>query len=176
MVGPSVPPEASAVGTAFGIAGFVVFASWILLFVVLFGMLIAVTLVRGRRQRQAQDGEPATAAAPAVDPLLPARLAELRSADPRFDEQLLLDVAQAACLLMFAAQSTGDEQALRRLTAPSFWSTFFGRYIALNARDARLARDPRTGRGTSSRRLARFPVAYQASGPGLVRPELGALQ
>lgn len=85
-------------------------------------------------------------------------------------------MAQAACLLMFAAQSTGDEEALRRLAAPSFWSTFLGRYIALNARDARLARDPRTGRGTSSRRHARFPVDYQASAPELVGVELGAWQ
>ena len=176
MVGPSVPAEASAVGSVLGIAGLVVFFSWVLMFVVLFGMLIAVTALRGRRQRQGQDGEPPAPAADPADPLLPARLAELRAADPRFDEQLLLDVAQAACLLMFAAQSTGDEEALRRLAAPSFWSTFFGRYIALNARDARLARDPRTGRGTSSRRHARFPVDFQATAPELVGVELGAWQ
>jgi hypothetical protein len=176
VVSPSALPEASAVGSAFGIAGLVVFFSWVLMFVVLFGMLIAVTVLRGRRQRQGQDGGPPAATAAPADPLLPARLAELRSADPRFDEQLLLDVAQAACLLMFAAQSTGDEGALRRLAAPSFWSTFFGRYIAVNARDARLARDPRTGRGTSSRRRARFPVDFQATAPELVRVELGAWQ
>jgi hypothetical protein len=139
-------------------------------------MLIAVTVLRGRRQRQGQDGGAPTATAAPADPLLPARLAELRSADPRFDEQLLLDVAQAACLLMFAAQSTGDEQALRRLTAPSFWSTFLGRYIALTARDARLARDMSTGRGVQSRRHARFPVDYQATAPELVQVELGAWQ
>jgi hypothetical protein len=174
VVAPSATPEASTVGTAFGIAGFVIFASWVLLFVFLFGVLIVVTLLRGKRHRQGQSGE--TAPAAVADPLLPARLAQLRSADPRFDGQLLLEVAQAACLLMFAAQSTGDEQALRRLAAPSFWSTFLGRYIALNARDARLARDPSTGRGARSRRHARFPVDFQAAAPELIAVELGRWQ
>ena len=176
MVGPPGPAEASAVGTAFGIAVLVVMASWALMFVVLFGMLIAITLLRGRRQRQGQGGEPVLSAAAPADPLLPARLAELRSVDPRFDEQLLLDAAQVASLLLFAAQSTGDEQALRRLTAPAFWSTFYGRHTAITARDARLARDPRTGRSAESRSHARFPVDYQAGAPELVRLELGGWQ
>ena len=176
MVGPPAPAEASAVGTAFGIAALVVMASWALMFVILFGLLIAITLLRGRRQRQGQGGEPVPSAAAPADPLLPARLAELRSVDPRFDEQLLLDAAQVASLLLFAAQSTGDEQALRQLTAPVFWSTFYGRHTAITARDARLARDPRTGRSPESRRHARFPVDYQASAPELVRLELGPRQ
>lgn len=176
MVGLPVPAEASAVGTAFGIAALVVMASWALMFVVLFGMLIAITLLRGRRQRQGQGGEPVPSAAAPADPRLPARLAELRSVDPRFDEQLLLDAAQVASLLLFAAQSTGDEQALRQLTAPAFWSTFYGRHTAITARDARLARDPRTGRSPESRSHARFPVDYQASAPELVRLELGGRQ
>jgi hypothetical protein len=176
VVGLPVPAEASAVGTAFGIAALVVLASWALMFVVLFGMLIALTLLRGRRQRQGAGGEPGPSAAAPADPLLAARLAELRSADPRFDEQLLLDAAQVACLLLFAAQSTGDEQALRQLTAPAFWSTFVGRYTAITARDARLARDPGSGRAPESRRHARFPVDYQAAAPELVRLELGGLQ
>ncbi len=173
MVALSAAPEASTVGTALGIAGIVIFASWVLLIALLFGVLIVVTLLRGRRQRQEQSGESAGVTAAVVDPLLPARLARLRSADPRFDEQLLLEVAQAACLLMFAAQSTGDEQALRRLAAPSFWSTFLGRYIAMNARDARQERDPGTGRGARSRRHARFPVDFQAAAPELIAVELG---
>ena len=160
----------------FGIAALAVFASWALMFLLLIGMLVTVTVLRGRRQRQGQGGEPAKATAAAADPQLPARLSELRSADPRFDEQLLLDVAQVACLLMFAAQSTGDEQALRRLTAPSFWSTFFGRHTAVIARDARLARDPSSGLAPRSRRHARFPVDYQATAPELVRLEPGAWQ
>jgi hypothetical protein len=175
VVALSAAPEASTVGTALSIAGAVIFASWVLLFALLFGVLIVVTLLRGRRQRQEQSGEPARVTA-AVDPLLPARLAQLRSADPRFDEQLLLEVAQAACLLMFAAQSTGDEQALRRLAASSFWSTFLGRYIAMNARDARQERDPGTGRGARSRRHARFPVDFQAAAPELIAVELGTGQ
>jgi hypothetical protein len=174
MVAPSVPAEASAVRTAFAIAELVVFASWALLFALIFGLLITVTVLRGRARRRSQGGDPPAGAAD--DPLLPARLTELRVADPRFDEQLLLDVAQAACLLMFAAQSAGDEQALRRLAAPAFWSTLFGRYTAVTARDARLARDPRTGRGVQSRRHARFPVDYQATAPELVGLELGEWQ
>jgi hypothetical protein len=175
MVSTPVPPEASAVGTAFGYAALVVMASWALMFVALIGMLVAVTVMRGRRLR-AVGGEPPVAAVTVASPLLPVLLAKLRSADPRFDEQLLLDVAQTACLLMFAAQSTGDEQALRRLAAPAFWSTYFGRYTAMMARDARLARDPRTGRGMQSTRHARFPVDYQATAPRLVGLELGEWQ
>jgi hypothetical protein len=165
-------PEASAAGTAVRIVVIVVVLGWALLFVVMIGMLITVTLLRGRRQRQGGTGEQA----PLADPQLPARLAQLRSADPRFDEQLLLEVAQVACLLMFAAQSTGDEQGLRRLAAPAFWSTFLGRYVAMTARDARQERDPDSGRGMRSRRHARLPVDYQAAAPELISVELGPAQ
>ena len=61
----------SAAGTAFGIIVLIVIASWALLFAVLIGTLVTVTVMRGRRQRQHQ-------AAPVVvgaDPNLPARLA-----------------------------------------------------------------------------------------------------
>jgi len=77
-----------------------------------------------------------------------------------------------ACLLMFAAQSTGDERAIRRMAAPSFWSTFFGRYIATLARGARQNRDPDVPPSHQSR----FPVDFQAGAPELVDLELGAWQ
>jgi hypothetical protein len=164
--------EASAVRSAFGWAAFVIFLSWVLLFVVLIGTLVAVTLMRGSKQRQRRSRRPAEDSRPGTVALLPARLAQLRSADPRFDEQLLLEVAQMACLLMFAAQSTGDEQAIRRLTTPSFWSTFFGRYIATMARGVRQMRDP----DVPASRQSRFPVDFQTAAPELIELELGAWQ
>jgi hypothetical protein len=172
MVGPTATVEASAVGSAFGWAAFVIFLSWVLLFVLMIGALIAVTLMRGRRERQRRSPGAAPASGPSAAPLLPARLAQLRSADPRFDEQLLLEVAAMACLLMFAAQSTGDERAIRRLTTPAFWSTFFGQYIATMARGVRQLRDP----DLPPSRQSRFPVDFQAAAPELIDLELGGWQ
>jgi hypothetical protein len=77
-----------------------------------------------------------------------------------------------ASLLMFAARSTGDEQALRQLAAPSFWSTFFGRYIATTARDARQRRST----VPESRRQARLPLDFQATAPELIGFELDRRQ
>lgn len=165
---------ASTVRSAFGWAAFVIFLSWVLLFVLLIGTLVAITLMRGRRerQRQIQGAAETSISRPSTAPLLPARLAQLRSADSSFDEQLLLEVAQMACLLMFAAQATGDEQAIRRLTAPAFWSTFSGRYTATTARSVRQNRDPHA----PPTRQSRFPVDFQAAAPELIDLELGAWQ
>jgi hypothetical protein len=167
---------ASTVRSAFGWAAFVIFLSWVLLFVLLIGTLVAITLMRGRRererQRQSQVAAPTPVWRPSTASQLPARLAQLRSADPSFDEQLLLEVAQMACLLMFAAQATGDEQAIRRLTAPAFWSTFFGRYTATTARAVRQNRNP----DAPPTRQTRFPVDFQAAAPELIDLELGAWQ
>ena len=151
-----------------GIVVLVVIAGWALMFAVLFGLLIYVTVLRGRRQSRKR-----VAPGPAVsaDPNLPAVLAQARHADPYFDEQLLLDASQLICLVMFAAISTGDEEAVRRLAAPSFWSTIFGRYVRSAARSARLQRIQEQG-GRGSRRQARLPVDYQALAPELISLDL----
>jgi hypothetical protein len=156
------------VGKVFGYLGLVVIASWALLFVVLIGALVYVTLLRGRKQRR-----PRTPKAPQADPHLTARVAEVRFTDPHFDEQLLSEAAQMACLVAFAAIATGDEEAIRALAAPSFWSTFFGRYVRTSARDAR--RKWATA-AQNDARLARLPLDYQASAPELINLEAGPPQ
>jgi hypothetical protein len=168
---------ASAAMTAFGVIELIVFVSWGLLLTLLIGILVYVTLLRGRRQRSRRgaSGAAYAAAAAHADPRLPGRLAELRRADPHFDEHLLREAAQMTCLAMFAAMSTGDEQALRWMTTDSFWRTLFGRYIRTSARDARLRRMTGGG-GASGRepaRQARLPVDFQASAPELLELELG---
>jgi hypothetical protein len=85
-----------------------------------------------------------------------------------FDEQLLLDAARLICLILFAAISTGDEEAIRHLASPSFWSTFFGRYTRNAARSARVQRIQEQSRRAGSRRQARLPVDYQALAPELI--------
>jgi hypothetical protein len=157
--------EASAAKTAVGVVVLIVIAGWALMFAVLFGLLIYVTVLRGRRQSRKR-----VAPGPAVsaDPNLPTVLAQARRADPYFDEQLLLDASQLICLVMFAAISTGDEEAIRYLAAPSFWSTVFGRYTRNAARDVRLQRIQERGRRAGSRRRARLPVDYQALAPELI--------
>jgi len=159
----------SAARSAVGVVVLIVIAGWALMFAVLFGLLIYVTVLRGRRQ-----GRRRVAAGPAVsaDPNLAAVLAQARHADPYFDEQLLLDASQLICLVMFAAISTGDEEAVRYLAAPSFWSTFFGRYVRSSARSARLQRIQEQGRRAGSRRQARLPVDYQALAPELISLDL----
>jgi hypothetical protein len=155
--------------TALRVVGGIVVAGWIALFAVLIGTLVLMTVLRGRRQRR----DPAPAAP--ADPRLPAKLAEVRAGDPHFDEQLLLGAAQIACLVVFAAISTGDQRAIRRLTAPAFWSTVFGRYLQNAARSARLQRKMAEDRGRPSRQ-ARLPVDYQASAPELIGLEPGKRQ
>jgi hypothetical protein len=165
-----LPPSAgSAVGSALGVLVLVVIAGWALMFAVMFGLLIYLTVLRGRRQRRKRV-EPGPAVP--ADPNLPAVLEQARRADPYFDEQLLLDASQLICLILFAAISTGDEDAIRRLAAPSFWSTFFGRYTRNAARSARLQRAQEQGRRAGSRRQARLPVDYQALAPELISLDL----
>ena len=154
---------ASGVRVAFAVLELVIFASWALLFAVLIGMLMYVTVLRGRRERRRLRTPPVVKYA---DPHLPARLAEVRRADPHFDEQLLRDAARIACLVIFAAMATGDEQAIRRLTVPSFWSTVFGRYVKTTAHDARVRRT--RGPEGQAARQRRLPLDYQASAPELI--------
>jgi hypothetical protein len=155
---------ASGVRVAFAVLELVVFASWAMLFAVLIGMLMYVTVLRGRRERRRLRTPPVVNHA---DPQLPARLAEMRNADPHFDEQLLRDAARMACLVIFAAMASGDEQAVRRLTIPSFWSTVFGRYLKTTAHDARVRR-ARGGTEGQAVRQARLPLDYHASAPELI--------
>jgi hypothetical protein len=90
----------NAARSAVGVLVVVVIAGWALMFAVLFGMLIYLTVLRGRRQsRKRMEPAPAFSA----DPNLPTVLAQARHADPYFDEQLLLDASQLICLVMFAA-------------------------------------------------------------------------
>lgn len=163
----------SAAGTVFGVIILVVIASWALLFAVLIGTLIAVTVLRGRFQRRRRAAPPVAAAA---DPYLPARLAEVRRADPHFDEHLLLEAAQVACLVMFAAMADGDQQVIRYLTAPSFWSTFMGRYLVVKGRDARRERTTVKDPNLASSKMARLPIDYQALAPELITFETGRQQ
>jgi hypothetical protein len=163
---------ASGVRVAFAVLELVIFGSWILLFAILIGMLVYVTVLRGRRERRRLRTPPVAVHA---DPRLPDQLAEMRRADPHFDEQLLRDVAQMACLIMFAAMATGDEQAIRRLATSSFWSTVFGRYLNTLAHDARVRRT-RTGPGADAARQRRLPVDYQAAAPELIELASGSPQ
>ncbi len=82
-------------------------------------------------------------------------------------DQLLRDAARMACLIIFAAMTTGDEQAIRRLAIPSFWSTVFGRWVKTSAHDAR-GRRARGGPDGQAARQARLPLDYQASAPELI--------
>jgi hypothetical protein len=155
---------ASGVRVAFAVLELVIFASWALLFAVMIGMLMYLTVLRGRRERRRLRTPPAASRA---DPHLPARLAEMRRADPHFDDQLLRDAARMACLIIFAAMATGDEQAIRRLAIPSFWSTVFGRWVKTSAHDARVRR-ARGGPDGQAARQARLPLDYQAAAPELI--------
>jgi hypothetical protein len=163
---------AGGVKAAFAVIELIIFAGWALLFAMGIGALVYVTLLRGRSVRR-------RAQAPAVahaDPHLPARLAEMRRADPHFDEQLLRDAAQMACMVTFGAMATGDEQAIRWLAAPSFWSTYYARYVRTTARDARQRRAATGTASGASGRQARLPVDYQASSPELMHLEPGPPQ
>ena len=183
----ALPPGAeSGAGSAFGIAVLVVIAAWALMFAVMFGMLIYLTVLRGRRQRRKRV-EPGPAVP--ADPRSPRRTRAGQARPIRTSiEQLLLDASQLICLILFAAISTGDEEAVRRLAAPSFWSTFFGRYTRNAARSARLQRAQeaaQAGRrappGAASGRLpgdgARAdqprPSPAARAHPGFVQPAAG---
>jgi hypothetical protein len=151
-----------------------VLAAWVLTFVVLLTYLAVVVIARGsaeRRSSAARPGRPRTG-------LLPAGLRALREADPDFDEQVLLDAAQTATLLVFAAVSTGDETPLSRLVTHSFWQQPFGRMVQVTARDRRRERRQAAKDATSGarRRWWNVPLDYQASVPELVAIRLGTDQ
>ncbi len=143
----------------------------------LVGLMFGVAAIGVIRRRASQRRSLATLAARPAGPQdsrVAAGLAALRRADPDFDEQLLLEAAQTASLLIFAAMSKGEEALLRILAQKSFWATQFGRSVALSARDRRREDAAAVIDGVSVTRRQRFPVDYQASVPELSGVELGA--
>jgi hypothetical protein len=165
--------SSSAVGTAISIAAFVVFLSWVLLLVLLIATY--AVLVMGRKAgRRVQAGPRAGVAPGRGSGTPPPGLKALRRADPRFDEQLLLDAAQTATLLMFVANATGDEGPISRVVSESFWQTRTGRVLQTIARDRRAEADFAARRHEASRsRQQNVPVDYQASAPQITAVRLG---
>jgi hypothetical protein len=161
--------------TALSILWVVVVAGWILLFAVLIGLVVILTVARGRSRRRRLKAAAAPTAA-AQDTGVGARMDALRRADPDFDQQLLLEAAQMACLLVFAATSTGDDAPLSQLATEAFWSTPFGRYIRIAARDRRRERARAAKDGSAATRRSWVPLDYLASVPELVDVRLGREQ
>jgi len=173
----SGPARAGA--SALAIVEAVIIASWILLIAVslLMGAIVYTSRSASRRRSQRR---PVTFAAARRLGREPAGLGQLRQADPNFDEQLLLDAALVATLLVFAATSTGDIRPIRRMVTDSFWDTPFGKLIRTMARDRRResaeqAKD--AGRAGSGRgRRWNIPLDYYPSVPELTSVDLSAQQ
>src|ERR1700733_15894570 len=125
MVSPATIAAAQRPGISLaGIVVLVVIGTWILLLAVL---LIYAAVVYSRRDRVQRQRRvlPRSPARPRSG-RLPAGVTALRDSDPAFDEQLLLDAAQTATFLVFAAMTTGDVAPIGRLVTSSFWQTPFG--------------------------------------------------
>lgn len=168
---------ASTAHTALSIAVLVVVLGWVALFAVLLVFYVAIVMARkGRRpaaRSAAASPRPVVARRP-VAGRTPTGLDALRQADHHFDDQLLLDAAQTATLLMYVATSTGDEAPLSRVATKSFWQTTQGRLARTTARDRRTSNEyaARSPSGSRSRQRA-VPVDYQASAPELTSVRLG---
>lgn len=186
MTGPLIQAAARSAGaTALGVIGLVVFLSWVLLFVVLLAYMAVAVTSRGRVQRRRQvagqmaarrsAARRATARQARVS-AIPPELATLRRADPHFDEQLLLDAALTATMLVFGATSTGDAAPISRLVTESFWQTPFGRLTRTIARDRRREADQLSLDQARGREVSRWniPLDYQPSVPELVAVKVGA--
>jgi hypothetical protein len=171
---------ASAVRTAFAVAEVVLFLSWVLFFAVMILFYVAVVLARKRRGQSAARVAATPGAVVARRPgsgSPPAGLDALRHADPRFDEQLLLDAAQTATMLMFVATATGDEAPLSRVVTESFWQTVQGRIVRTTARDRRRSnQDAASSPGGSRMQQQNVPVDYQAAAAELTAIRLGSQQ
>jgi hypothetical protein len=170
----SASAPASAGAEVARVIELVVLFAWVLTFVVLLSFLAVVMIGRGsaeRRSSAARPGRPRTG-------LLPAGLRALRQADPDFDEEVVLDAAQTATLLVFVAVSTGDETPLSRLVTHSFWEQPFGRTVQVAARDRRREHRQADKDAASGARRSRWniPLDYQASVPELVAIRLGTDQ
>jgi hypothetical protein len=176
----AIAADAGTIGVAvWGVLELVVVIGWALMFAVLLGLVVFNVVNHGRGRRRRAAARLAAGAQPSRAAAHPPELAALRRADPHFDEQLLLDAAQTATMLLFAASSIGDDAPIRRLTTDSFWQTPFGRLTATLARDRRreavqAARNEAIGR-TSSRRW-NVPLDYHPSVPELTAAEAGAEQ
>jgi hypothetical protein len=157
-----------------GYIGLVIILSWALLFGVLLAYAAVVFTARGRAQRRRLSHRAAMPRRASQ----PAALDALRRADPGFDEQLLLDAAQTATMLVFAATSTGDETPISRLVTESFWQTPFGVLTRTTARDRRRENEQAAKDAAHGRRSSRWtiPLDYQASVPELIAVRLGARQ
>jgi hypothetical protein len=170
----------SAVHTAFSIAVLVVILSWAVLFAVMLVFYAAVVIARKGRGPSAPRRAAAPRAVVARGPDAgrpPAGLDSLRLADRHFDEQLLLDAAQTATLLMFAATATGDEAPISRVVTESFWQTTQGRLLQTTARDRRTSNEYAAGNPRGSKaRQQNVPVDYQACAAELTAVRLGREQ
>jgi hypothetical protein len=160
---------------ALGYVLLVIILSWALLFAVLLAYAAVLFTARGNGQRRRQASRGAAMPRRASQP---AGLDALRRADPGFDEQLLLDAAQTATMLVFAATSTGDEAPISRLVTESFWQTPFGVLTRTTARDRRRENEQAAKDAAQGQRSRRWtvPLDYQASVPELVAVRLGARQ
>jgi hypothetical protein len=168
----------SPVLAAFGIIELIVIVGWVLMFVILFGLLAINIVSRGRAQRRRPEPDQPATGLLARAVAHPPELAALRRADPAFDEQLLLDAALTATMLMFAASSTGEDAPIKRLATGSFWQTTIGRLTAIRARDRRregaeVALDRAAGRRV---RQWYIPLDYQPSMPELAAVQVGATE
>jgi hypothetical protein len=152
--------------TIFGIVELLVIIGWVALFAILLGSLAVMTIGRSRSRRRSELSPPV----PPDQAAIRAALASLRSVDPLFDQQLLLDAARTATMLIFAASSTGAIEPISRLVTESFWTMPFGRILSDTARDRRrenlqAAKDHAAGRQI---RRWNIPLDYQGSVPEVV--------
>jgi hypothetical protein len=161
-----------------GAAVLLAFAGWALLLVLLLLAFTAELLMRnkvraGPRKNNGNLGARSPLSPPAE---LLTLLAELRRQDPHFDEQLLLEAAQAAVLLAFTATSTGDDAGIRRLVTEEFWLSTFGLSLKAMVRDRRRDNALSVAKGAAAQSANHWRPAleYQASVPELVKVELGA--
>jgi hypothetical protein len=171
---------ASTAHTALSIAVLVVVLGWAALFAVLLVFYVAVVMARKARRPSARSA-PAVPRTPVARSTgggrAPAGLDALRQADRHFDEQLLLDAAQTATMLMYAATATGDEAPIARVTTESFWQTTPGRLLQTTARDRRTSNEyAASSPGGSRSRQQSVPVDYQASARELTAVRLGGAQ
>ena len=93
-------------------------------------------------------------------------------------EQLLLDAALTATLLVFAAMTTGDVAPISRLATDSFWQTPFGKITQMTARDRRRENAESAKDEANGRRRSRWniPLDYYPSVPELTAVDLGSEQ
>jgi hypothetical protein len=159
--------------TPLGLVELVVIASWILFFAVMLVYAAVLFTARGRsRRRREARRKPAGPRAGR----LPAGMDVLRREDPGFGEQLLLEAAQTATLLVFVATTTGDIAPVSRLVTGSFWSTPFGRITWMMARDRRRETAGSAKDGARERKRWNIPLDYHPSVPEFTAVNLGREQ